>query len=918
MYTFDNFSIDTIYSFDIETNQYYDYTSWLGADVMTADDGYDDLHVVLQDAIASVIDRVYACSCCGGRDILNDAYNYYINCVSPDNIRDAKLYWDVMTSADGRLGVNADHSEMYLSCMTEIPTCMPGINKTTNQFEPLVPFTQLTLQSFTDNVKNAKRTFYYTPDEVSDAIEAIYNAHSLKKSKGQFRAMIVIHNLSYEMMNCLKNTAFFKRLITDNALTFLSNNAANTYKSMELRAEYKTMQKGEEVTINYPAVYIRDTWKLTGKSISKLGKDHGYPKLAYEYDGIRHRHELTQVDYDYNARDTEIALLGLYDAMCQYDCVPEIELRNIPVSQNNIVSSIAKKLFAKDFKMHKRSVTRGNGKGAGVRHMSPEQYASYKPTTGGGLVTVNPQFAYTRYDIGNTYNNMTIKAIKHIDLNSAHPSQAFKRYFPTTSPEPVSPLDIPGLLDLLKYDMQAFANMCTPDAIAQDCDRFSDIFRSVSSAVGHSISGYATFNLRDVKAKHFTACGEQYTIPTMWSSKIAHKTSGLDFITENDMLVSNPGTRLQGKIDTADELSVTMTFEDLAICSLFYDFKLISAEDMYIYKMGPISPYLYNQFVYFGQKKNIYKKIMKACDKCKPYDEVEALCDNELVSAADRIAILTAYARDKKEGYLVAEAALKVVKAQFNGIYGTAYQSLYRDKHVLAYDDIHDTVDSVAEDGTDGTAYDEDNNSGIDVLQGSYIAQWSRIDIAMAAALAVNLHAVPLYIATDSIYMLITQDTDPAIADIYDGKTAAYQTGDNTCKPFNKQTRELINDRANTPNLGGMDFEREIQTICYTQALKIIYHQIGDAEPTITFSGVAADEFFNGCDDVYARMLEENGYVSRMDSTKRRKIANRIDCDDDGFVLDTVQFVNNNTESESYVTNRAAAITWSMSLPENG
>lgn len=65
-------------------------------------------------------------------------------------------------------------------------------------------------------------------------------------------------------------------------------------------------------------------------------------------------------------------------------------------------------------------------------------------------------------------------------------------------------------------------------------------------------------------------------------------------------------------------------------------------------------------------------------------------------------------------------------------------------------------------------------------------------------------------------------------------------------------------------------------------------------------------------------MLEENGYVSRMDSTKRRKIANSIDCDDDGFVLDTVQFINNNTDSESYVTNRAAAITWSVSLPENG
>lgn len=909
---FDDFAIDTIYSFDIETNQYYDYIKWLSADATQPEPGFEDLHAVIQDAIASVMDRVEACACCGGRDIMIDAYNYYcshVDAKTNEDLQVAKLFWDTMTGGNGPLAVTADRSEMYLACITEMPYFMDGIDKTTNQQAHAIPFTQLTLQSFTNAVANAKRTFYTNTDDVSDAFERIYNEHSLKKCRGEYRALIVIHNLSYEVMNCLKNMPFFKRMLIDNAVTYLSNNANNTYKSMELRASYKRTIKGEEVEINYPAVYIRDTWKLTGKSISKLGKDHGYPKLTYNYDCIRSVADLTSTDYDYNARDTEIALLGLYDAMCQYDAVPGITLRSFPVSQNNIVSSIAKSLFPTDFKFHKRSVTRGKSK-PGARHMTAEQYASYKPTTGGGLVTVNPQFAYTRYDVGCVYNDMVVTGIKHIDLNSAHPSQAFKRFFPQTSPEPVSPLMIPGMLDLFKMDIEEFKSMCTPDAIANDYDRFNDIFRNISSAQGHSTSGYATFNLRDVRAKRFTACGEEYTIPTMWGSKVVRKVSGVDYLTDDDILVSNPGTKLQGKIDTADELRVTMTFEDLAICSMFYDFKIISAQDMYTYKMGPISPYLYQQFVYFGNKKNVYKRIMKACDKCKPYDEVEALCNDPLVSAADRIAILTAYARDKKEGYLVSEAALKVVKAQFNGIYGTAYQSLYRDKHVLAYDEEHDEVEAVAADGTDGTAYDEDNNSGIDVLQGSYIAQWSRIDIAMAAMLAVNLRAVPLYIATDSIYMLITQETDPAIADIFDGKTAAYQTGDNTCKPFNKQTKALIKDRPNGPNLGGMDFERDIQTICYTQPLKVIYHQIGDKEPTITFSGVSADVFFNNCTDVYKRLLDDNGYVSRIDSNKTRKIINALDSSDDGFVLDTVQFVNNNTSSDAYNVNREAAIKW--------
>lgn len=911
--TYSNFSITDIYSFDIEVNQFYEYVKWLSPYAVEAAPEFAEFHEILQDAIDDVSDDVIACNCCGGRDIMIKAYNNYVDYVkqctdSPAVISAAKLYFDMMTAPGSPLGVVADHSEMYLACMTEIPYMLMGTDKTTNASTVTpVPFTQLTLDSFTSCVSKAKRTFFTSIDEVSDFFKRIYEKHSLKKAKGQFRALVIIHNLSYEVINCLINCPFFKQMVDDGLFTYLSNNASNTYKSAELNASFSRRIKGEDVKITYPAVYIRDTWKLTGKSIKKLGKDHGYKKIDYDYDGIRHI--LTDEDYRYNERDTEIALLGLYDAMCYYDMVPDIELRSLPVSQNNIVSSIAKTLFPKDFKMHKAAVTAKKDK-IGARHLTAEQYASYKPTTGGGLVTVNPQFAYARYDVGCVYNNLTVTGIKHIDLNSAHPSQAFKRLFPASAPEHVSPLMAATIVDLLKSDISNIKRMCTKDAIANDRDCFSHLFKSISKVHGGPVSGYATFRLRNVKARRFNNSGESFTIPTMWGSKIARKISGVDGLTDTDVLLTNPGTKLQGKIDEAPELYVTMTFEDLTICAMFYDFIIISADNMYMYNMAPISPYLYNQFAYFGTKKNVYKSIMKACDKGKPLAEIEALCSDEIVSAADRIAIITAYKRDKKEGYLVAEAALKVVKAQFNGIYGTSYQSLYRDKHVLSYDENSDSLESVAADGTDGTAYDEDNNSGIDVLQGSYIAQWSRIDIAMAALLAVNLHAVPLYIATDSIYMLLTTETDTAIEDIFEGRTASNQTGDNTCKPFNKQTDNIKKFRPNKPNLGGMDFERDIQSICYTQPLKIVYHQIGDAAPTITFSGVSADVFFAGYDDIYSRLLEEDGYVSRLDSNKSRKASNSLDAGADGFVLDTVQFINNNSQSPSYVSNREAAIKW--------
>ena len=904
-----DYDITEVYSLDIETNQYYNYSAWVGKKQVPADyENMTGIYNLVVDSIATVADAIPV-DYIAGRDIMMTAYDRYVSSceslgMTPEDIELAKGIWDEVTAKGAPLEVVPSHSEMYLCCITHHTYCLNGIDKHTNQpTKRTVPMTELTLDSYKQAVINADREYYYTPQEVGEAIRKIYDKHASAKTRGRYRALIVIHNLSYEVNNCLVNTSFFTELVQQGKLAYLSNNAANSYKSMELLSSYKYTRKGEQTVTTYPAVYIRDTWKLTGKSIKALGKAHGYPKLDYEYDGIRHKEDLTTKDYNYNARDTEIALLGLYDALCQYDAVPDIELRSVPVSQNNIVSSIAKHLFSADYKMHKQAVATNKGN-PGVRHMTAEQYASYKPTTGGGLVTVNPQYAYHKYVVGETYNNTEVKGIYHIDLNSAHPSQVFKRNFPACSPVPVSPNDVPYILDVIKSDLRDIVKLGTPTAIAKDLDRFADLYPHLALVTGTNVSGYGTFKLKNVKAKDFHSCGETYNIPVIWSSKIVRMVSGVDSLQDSDVLVSNKGEKLQGKIVSADELELTITFEDLAIIAMFCDFELVDAYNVYIYKMQYCSPYLYNQFCYFGRKKNLYKKIVKACDKHLPYADVEALCNDELVAAADRIAILTAYAQDAESGKHTAESLLKVVKAQFNGIYGTAYQSLYRDHRVLKYDDMHDTLICTDPDEGDALAYDEDNSSGIDVLQGSYIAQWSRVDIALNTLLAINCGAVPLYIATDSIYMLITQETRTDIRDIYGiGKPFVE-------RPFNKQTPAFESDRPNVPDLGGMDFENDIEAIAYTQPLKIIAHEVGKDEPSITFSGVSADVFFDGYTDVYSRLLQEDGYVSRLDSNKSTKAENS--GEDSGFVLDTVSFINNNTGDDKYIKNREAAIKWDL------
>lgn len=905
------FAIMTVYSLDIEVNQYYDYTAWISADNSADDPAFD----MIIDAIETQRSALEACNFCGGRDILMHVYETYMETCKlvdddPNYLEGCKVVFDAITGKGGPLQVIPERSEMYLACITEHNYALNGIDKRTNQpTTAAIAFSDLTLDSYTNIVKNAKRTYYHTAEEVSDAIKQIYEQHSYKHCRGQYRALIVIHNLSYEVNNCLKNCPIIRQLVDDGLITYLSNNATNSYKSMELNATYSyyDKRKKETVEVTYPAVYIRDTWKLTGKSIKALGDDHNYPKLPYEYECIRNVADLTQVDYDYNARDTEIALLGLYDAMSQYDATPKISLRSFPVSQNNIVSSIAKHLYAKEYAQHKHDVTADN-KHVGVRHMSAEEYASYKPTTGGGLVTVNPQFAMQKFEKGHTYNNLTVVDIHHIDLNSAHPSQVFKRNFPATAPVLVSGTSKDIILDTIKKSFDDIADMCTAEGIAMDLDRFATLYNCLKDTNGVDLSGYATFELHDVKVKDFQNSGETYNIPTMWGSKIATKLSGVSFVSDDDILMSHTANKLHNKVMSADTLYITLTFEDLAICSLFYDFEIVDAHDMHVYQMRYVSPYLYKQFCHFGNKKNIYKKIVKACDKGLPYADVETLCNDTIVAAADRIAILTAYAKDQDEAVEVAERLLKVVKGQFNGIYGTAYQSLYRDKHVLTVNPATDELEWVAEEGTDGTAYDDSNNSGIDVLQGSYIAQWSRVDIAMNTMLAINCGAVPLYIATDSIYMLITTQTRSDIRDIFEGKTAAVQTGDNSCKPYNKQTAAFASDMINEPKLGGMDYENDIDEICYTQALKIIVKESGKSSPKITWSGVSASVFFAGYADVYARMLQDDGYVSRLESSKTTKIENI--CNEEGYVLDNVTYYNNRSDDPQYLKSKQIAIQW--------
>lgn len=949
-----NIDITAIHSLDIETNQYYNYRSWRNtSDVSDNQIVMRTCNVALCKAIDAHRQELEECDYIGGRNIYLAVHDTYIAMCRAilknrhdilKQIEICEIYFDALTSENGANPVTASHAEMYMACVTSL-NYIQTVNR--GGSDTLVNIWDMTLDEYTDAVKKSNKTFFYSTHEVNEWIKGLYNQHNVKKDKGAKRCVVVIHNLSYEVNNCLKNCDVIKHLVATDNVKYLSNNATDTYKSMEIMGCYHTYKNHRKIENKYPAIYVRDTWKLTGKSIKALGKDHGYKKLDYDYECIRHKCDLTQIDHDYNARDTEIALLGLYDAMMQYGCCEDAKLYTFPVSQNNIISSISKNLYAADYKKHKAQCSRTKDKDGkmkyGGRWMNAETYAAYKTTTGGGLVTVNPQFAFNVYEKDKTYNyksnTLTVTSIDHIDLNSAHPSQVYKRLFPVTAPRKVTDRNQTSWIkDRVIYDAKFLRTKCTADAIANDMDRFDTVFESMHTAKGDAISGFATFTFKKFRSRDYYACGIKYNIPVLWQSKMVTAMSGSDCVQQGDTVINlssqqaleNGLKTVQGKIVEAEEIEVTLTFEDFAIVNLFCDFDSVEMHDIWIYKMGLCSEYLYKQINYFGHKKSTYKAINKAIEKRKSIDIVSDIAADPVVSDCDRMSILHAYNNDAQEGENVSARLLKVVKGQFNGIYGSSYQSLYRDCRKLYYDEEHDDIEWVenipegAENMTVGHAvYDIDNKSGVDVLQGSYIAQWSRVDIACNTLLAINCNAVPLYIATDSIYMLCTQETRSDVRDIFNGKTAMAAAEGNACKAFNKQTKWLREYRTNKTDLGGMDYETAISKIAYTQALKVVYVLDGlpdHEDPVrITFSGVPADVFFDQCkrngkyndQSVFERLLQENGYAAQTISSKTRKIHNQWDdgvaSQQYGYVLDHTSYYNNYTGNPLYTTNRAAA-----------
>lgn len=861
-----------IYGFDIETNQYFDYSNLYKCKTVFHD-YFDWKYIKEHDYVCSIKQAHDAFE----RLIVDMQKAIRVSDLSKQEALTAvslqKLEFDkaVLTGHDlvitgnkrNRRAISSKlvplYSELYLGCFIKHDFDYDVVSKT--------------LKDIKDSVTSAKAKYVYTIDDVDKVFRNIED-ETLNKYDYPMCTVVCIHNLSYEMQ-LIRQTEWFKDKVRNGLVDALGNGAKDTFKTVVIK--YR-LPDGDEIGV----IKFVDTWKLTNSSIDNLGKAYGLYKLDYDYEEIRKKEDLTSVDYEYNRRDVEISLIAFLNTIGTYKksmfrvCAKNssgflIMSNMIPISANHAVNIFSSGKFHDDEFYRNKEVKRI------MKEINEDMYRKFKRVCGGGLVTINPLLAYNEIKLGTVINGFAIRDIVHIDLNSAHPSQVYKRLFPVSAPVEIT--DAEYLL-YIKTELE-------------ECiKRFRKIdmlkpFAHIGYNIGRkSYSGFGVFRLSNVSIKRYAECIE---IPVAWKSKLYDVKSGmieLDIADTEIITVSGENIKTnRDKIISAEWIEMNITLEDLEIISLFYDFELESVNEFYEYEMGYANKFLIDQIDYFAEEKTTYKKFTKLVNKYGMTALKNELLNSPYILETDKQELMTALNTDELEK--IAEDCLRRAKARFNGIYGTTYQSIIREQLILQISD--SDVEYITND------YYQVTNKKIHFLQGAYIAQWSRVDIALWAFVSIQRGYIPFYIATDSIYMGVIEKTDTfSDAELSNG--------------FNIQIPVMSRKFPNKTGLGGMSAENTIVRLEYIDCLKIIYDEVlpsGEIKTRETISGTNAEVLFKNVNP-YERLLQENIYVSAFENGKLIKRGGTEDNPFRVFVPSAVLL--NDTDSKRYIENKEYSI----------
>lgn len=791
-------------------------------------------------------------------------------------------------------------------------------------------------------------------DAFDKLLVAVEKAHKNRKQNGT--ALIVAHNASYEWNMLLKKLPYMQEAVKTNKLIAMRGNAANTIKGITIWE--KPVITEEDMNNNHKILQVVDSFLYKRESLKKIGKGFAFPKDELDYETFFEPLQVQQAinarcsgkpkqgDYnhllDYNRIDCTIPFAILHEAFKDhYDILTGGDYRpGYPISANHIQSILQQEEGRRFFQQY---VHGGDGSvcGSTIVDQQPtyigkdgkvrkckslvEQFQAdnkawaldeaefdrVHKVAGGGLVGMNPCVAGKIIDLRNK-----VTVIKHIDLVSAHPSQVFKRWFPSGLPLKVDGNQLNTILNLLR------ANLGLRKRIKKPCKAFSLLINLYGKELGllkGHYSGFATFQLKNIKIKEFAVLESNCMIPAMPFHKIRKDCSGngIDGITVADSLNAMQSANeiqqkyLKGKsknlvISNKDfcleSLEISATFEELLLWSMFYDFEIVTATEMRIYKMQACPAYLYFCFYSYAKRKQAYKKITKLQEgedengNQKPLAVIEAEIRDYLNSNREQFF-------ESDYNYLIAnpldgkyaDNALTRVKGIFNGIYGQNYQS---NKHKEA---VYAVENGVIVEREVLSTYKASQNRNY--LVSVYIALWSKVDLALHLAYVLDRGGCPLYWATDSIFYIDSKQ-NPVIPFV-NGKHVDL---------FNQQTTYMQNWRGHAPDahLGGMDLEeKDIVRFCTTQSLRNIFECEG-GKTQLTFSGCSEEilfgepddgKFYSDFDKLAKIFTAKDLYVSPFRNHKSSKEV----TEDGTYCLKPQGFVLNCTSTLDYVLKQKLA-----------
>lgn len=459
--------------------------------------------------------------------------------------------------------------------------------------------------------------FFRTYKEWNDILEYL---NKISKEKDIY-TYIYVHNLPYEF-SFMQNLKFFRdNYNNDNMI------ASNTRKPISFELDH---------------LIFRCSYKLLSKPLSVIGDELGITKLTEEKGGYQQHYtpnsELPNIEYTYNMRDVEITLAGVVDCFKNsnyYKNVDSIDRMITATSLTRLENELhsSKEEKEKYTKICTALINFYNKKfddGTSV-------YEFLRLIFSGGYVRSNRFFAFIPFDnVGSD------------DYVSSYPAQMLMSFFP--------------------YDFRMKHTDLT--------EFFKNIIKKNNDYIDYK-GGIVNWYLTT----------PQKTLDTYFMCEIVVKNLKIKKFKNNNELPFLSASKCEnlvnvktsnGRVLTADNITVFLTSYDYIALTMFYDFEIVEVKKLlYTNKNKKLPAYVTNSINNYAKQKVVFKKL-KNTENVEKITKDDFKFDENFVVNDNFLNYFFSLDNESKKDTLSRE--LRIAKNRLNAQYGINVQQLAPDK----------------------------------------------------------------------------------------------------------------------------------------------------------------------------------------------------------------------------------------------